>query len=57
MKRETVNRALERLEALELYYAYDTRENPMYCLALYDQFPRVTKSGMSKIGNGVAPFR
>ena len=57
MKRETVNRALERLEALELYYADDTRENPMYCLALYDQFPRVTKSGMSKIGNGVAPFR
>ena len=51
MKRETVKRALERLEALDFYTAYDMRKNPMYCLMLFERFPREEKPTVQPADN------
>ena len=44
MKRETVNRALQALEDLELYTPYVERKNPMRILILDELFPKESKT-------------
>jgi DNA-binding transcriptional regulator YhcF (GntR family) len=44
MKRETVNRALQALEDLELYTPYVERKNPMCILILDELFPKESKT-------------
>ena len=61
MKRETVDRALQALEALELYTPYVERKNPMCFLNLAELFPKelktvtdsVNKTSRAKTPNGM----
>ena len=61
MKRETVNRALQALEDLELYTPYVERKNPMCILNLDELFPKesktvtdsVNKTSRAKMPNGM----
>jgi DNA-binding transcriptional regulator YhcF (GntR family) len=51
MKRETIHRALQALEDLDLYAPYAARKSPMCFLSLNEVFARESKAA-SRTGNG-----